>query len=87
MESIFSGKLYKIIYSIGNVTTVYSVGQEMKDTGITISRIVRDSAYFLETQKERFVVYAYRTGEGKESEEIYDEIFGGDVSIRRDLRK
>jgi hypothetical protein len=87
MESVFSGEIYKIIYNIGNVTTVYSVGQPMKETGITISRIVRDAGYFLETQRERFVVYAYITSKGEKSEEIYDEIFGGDVSIRRNLKK
>jgi len=86
MESVFSGKIYKIIYSIGTVTTIYTVGQTMKETGITISRIVRDSAYFLETQKERFIVYAYRTKDGAGKEEIYDEVFGGDVSIRRDFK-
>lgn len=84
METQFSGEIYKIIYSIGNKEMVYTVGNEMRGTGIKITKIVRDYDYTLNKQGERVVVYATINGDNKRREFIYDEIYNAPMSIRRD---
>ena len=85
MLTVFSGKIYKIIYFLGGRENVYSVGNRMEKAGIEITRIEKDVEYSLQKTGERVIIYAKSLNGGEEF--IYDEVYNAPMSIRRDFQK
>lgn len=84
MENVFIGKIHKLLYPIGNVTVVYTVGQKLPFIeGAVVSRIVRDNGYFAECNMERVLVYITLADGG---EIIYDDVKGLPHSLRTDVK-